>query len=552
MKTGILTIDILTLQETNVLQDSTDGPDERSIRIGGIETTCDTATVEVLRDNLLGLVDRVVPVTFERKSSYNGYYRVTDVSADTDKWFNGSTAMGWQITMLRVGPDNTVDVESRLANIVRANDFSLTGERWHAPAQSHLTYFTGSTVGTPLTRTSDTGAITIYRGIPAGVNPRWGATVTGFITGRVKFLSNGVELVAPRQLLGISGWELNNGLIRVRPAVSAGTTLAIAFYDGTAWRERNWDVRIAGSSVRPDTHITAVNLVRRNHEVAAVRIHASQPSNGQRVIIDLLLRRGSRILEGYVQRTTSGDITVAQDTAEPISAGTGYVYTSGEDVHGLRSVVGSARSFTSTDGGITKSTTTTLDFFIGAEIPKASAGGSNPGFETGAVAPWSGTNGTVTVRSDTPKFGTYYGRVTATTGAVDLRIDHAESTTVGTAGRSYTIAGWLRSPVTVAAGQAFVTLHWFNGASYMSSSGFAAPALSAGVWTPVVGSAVAPANTTNIGRQASLLAGVVSVGTILDVDSLQVRETIDSGDSASALRDQYIGAMAETTEVVRR
>lgn len=369
MKTGILTIDILTLQETNVLQDSTDGPDERSIRIGGIETTCDTATVEVLRDNLLGLVDRVVPVTFERKSSYNGYYRVTDVSADTDKWFNGSTAMGWQITMLRVGPDNTVDVESRLANIVRANDFSLTGERWHAPAQSHLTYFTGSTVGTPLTRTSDTGAITVYRGIPAGVNPRWGATVTGFITGRVKFLSNGVELVAPRQLLGISGWELNNGLIRVRPAVTAGTTFTIAFYDGTTWRERNWDVRVSGSSVFSTTHVTAVNLVRRNHEVAAVRIHARQPSNDQRVVIDLLLRRGARILEGQVQRTTSGDLAFTQDITSAVTDNTSYVISTAADAFGLKMVVGSARNFDpQADGGVQRSSTTFLDFWLGAEI----------------------------------------------------------------------------------------------------------------------------------------------------------------------------------------
>lgn len=373
MKTGLLTIDFLTLQETNVVQDSANGPLDRTLQMAGIETTCDTATVELLRDNILGLSDRAVPVQFQYKSSYNGFYRVTDVSAATNKWFNGATAVIWQATLSRIGPDNAVDVESRLANIIRVNNFSLTGERWHAPAIGHHTYFTGSTTGTPFTRTTDTGAITVYRGIPAGVNPRWGVSVANFPAGRVRFISNSVEIMAPRQLLPVAGWELNNGLVRIRPAVVGTTTLLVALYDGTAWREKAWDIRLGTDLIAP-TNFQAVNVMRREHEITSIRIVATQPITGYRVLIDLVLRRGSRFIEGYVQRATSGDMTVVLDAAEATGVGTGYAYATAADANGNKFVVGSARTFTGIPGGLTRTATTVIDFWISAEIASAPAG----------------------------------------------------------------------------------------------------------------------------------------------------------------------------------
>lgn len=373
MKTGLLTIDFLTLQETNVVQDSSSGPLDRTLQMAGIETTCDTPTVELLRDNILGLSDRAVPVQFQYKSSYNGFYRVTDVSAATNKWFNGATAVIWQATLSRIGPDNTVDVESRLANIIRVNNFSLTGERWHAPAIGHHTYFTGSTAGTPFTRTTDTGAITVYRGIPAGVNPRWGVSVANFPAGRVRFLTNSVEIMAPRQLLPVAGWELNNGLVRIRPAVVGTTTLLVALYDGTAWREKAWDIRLGTDLIAP-TNFQAVNVMRREHEVTSVRIVATQPVTGYRVLIDLVLRRGSRFIEGYVQRATSGDMTVVLDAPETTGVGTGYAYATSADANGNKFVVGSARTFTGIPGGLTRTATTVIDFWISAEIASAPVG----------------------------------------------------------------------------------------------------------------------------------------------------------------------------------
>lgn len=550
MKTGLLTIDFLTLQETNVIQDSTDGLTDRSVQIGGIETTCDTATVELLRDNILGLADRIVPVQFQYKSSYNGFYRVMNVSAATDKWYNSATAVAWQATLKRIGPDNTVDVESRLANIVRANDFSLTGERWHAPAINHRTYFTGSTAGTPLTRVTDAGSITVYRGIPAGVNPRWGVSVANFPAGRVRFFNNGTELLAPRQLLPTTGWELSNGLVRIRPATAGTTTLLVAHYDGTAWREKSWDIRIAGDSLVPATHFTTVNLVRRNHEVAAIRIHAVQPSNGNRVIIDLLVRRGSRSVEGYVQRTTSGDIVVCPDVSEPNTTATGYVIATNEDVDGLRYIVGSAKTFTNSSGGVLRSSTTTLDFWISAEVPQLDIGGiSNIGFETGTTTDWTQSNATLTSTTEQAKFGTRSGKLVSTAAA----FPSASSLNFGTVTpvAQYRVSGWLFAP-TALGSNAFIEIMWRNSSNAIISESVHSAALPVGAWTYFENTYTAPVGAVRAHRYAGIYNAATPVGTVMYVDDLRIRPITDPGDAANVLRDQYIGAMAETTEVVRR
>lgn len=368
MQTGVLTIDILTLNETNVIQDSVDDNGVRTLRLIGVETSCDTPLIDPLKNNIMALMGRIVPVQFQYKDSHNGYYYVTEVNVTTDKWFNGSTLIQWTMSLALIGADNSVDVESRLANIVRANNFSLTGERWHAPAIGHYAYYVGPVSSTTLTRTGANGAIVVYRSIPASVNPRWGAPLTSYIAGRTSLYINSVETISPRVLMSATGWEMNNGLVRIKSATSGLTTLLLAFYDGTAWRELPWDVRVEGDSLVPATHFQSATITRLDHEAVTLRIVAIQPSNSQRVVMDLLLRRGSRFVEGYIQRTASGTISVQLDTliAFTDNSATGYVVSTANDANGNMLAAGSAKSFTSaTNGGVSKTAATTLDFWVG-------------------------------------------------------------------------------------------------------------------------------------------------------------------------------------------
>lgn len=380
MSWGTLTIGRLTLAETDSVDDKVNANDgTRTVVLTGTEYTFGKWTDAQLKakaEDLVLLMDRVLPVTFSQKSERNGYYRITDAGVVSTRWQGEGSFFTWNLSLALIGPDNAVDIESRMTHVVRTNAHGIVGERWHAPAIGHYAYFLGAVAPTSITRATETGPMTIYRGIPA-VNPRWGSPVGSFLSGAAKFADiNGVVRSGVGIKLDPSWWELNNGLVRVRPASTAGTTLEIAFYDGAAWRETGpWDIRVAGSSILPASHLLAVHLVRNEPELVVVRLVALQPATSLRVTIDLMLRRGSRFVEGYLQRTAAGVLAVTPDQATPTTLSPGYFKANAPDVSGVSIVGGSSKTFVlANTGGVEVTGGTAMDFWIGAELAGAVAG----------------------------------------------------------------------------------------------------------------------------------------------------------------------------------
>lgn len=559
MSWGTLTLGALTLKETYALSDSVnESTGRRKVTLSGKETTgwATRLRLREVAEDLISLRGRYLPATFTNKTDRNGYYHVEDVNTSVLDWGTEGASLDWSLDLAYMGPDNAVEVESRMSHVVRSNPDGLSGERWHAPPIGHTGYYVGAVLPASVARSGADGPITVYRAIPA-VNPRYGVPLANYRGGRARLLTTttGAERIGTGIRMDPTGWELNNGLVRVKPNTDNGTftTLLVAVWVEGAWKERAWDIRIAGDSIRPGADLNGVTIVRNSLEQVTLRCVGTHATAG-RFMFDLVLRRGSRFVEGYVQRATSGQISVQLDVAEPFTLTGQYTVANGEDSAGLRWAAGTAKSGYSlaTNGGISHNSTAAIDFWIGAEVPKPSVGGSNPGFETGNISPWFAINGAPTLRSGDAKLGTYYGRVTATAAGTEVRLVHSESATPGVAGKSYTISGWLRSPVAVTAGEAFVQLSWYNGATLLSGSVINAPALPANTWTAVSGTAVAPASTTLIARSGGIKGTTVVAGTILDVDSLQVRETIDSGDAVATLHNQYLAVAGETMVVVPR
>lgn len=367
MKTGQLRVGTLTLNEISVLNHGADG----IVRVVGRESTPDTpmSTLEVLQENITNLLGSVVPVQFEYKSSYDGYYYVASVDTEFEKWpvdncsIDKPTQSRWTLTLQKIGADNTVGMESSLTNTTRENDFALTGKRWHAPAIGHYAYFTGvgSTVFTTA-RNSEDGQITVYREIPA-VNPRWGCPVDDFIKGRVRVTIDGIERVGTNIQVKTSNWELSNGLISVAPS---GTGINIATYSGGAWHPKAW-LLDDGSTI---SSFDTMTVIRNEYHVGAIRLVKSI-TNGGMILLDLTLRRGARFIEGYLQRSATATLQVYLASAEAFTDNSvsGYVVASGDDSDGNRFAIGSAKSFTAhANGGISKTNTSTLDFWIGTVV----------------------------------------------------------------------------------------------------------------------------------------------------------------------------------------
>lgn len=321
-------------------------------------------------ESALGSQGLMVPVIWEDKPERSGYYTVTSTSGDMlDRAAEGVVIADWKMTLIRHGSDTDVDLESRLTGAVRANDFSLAGERWQAPPPGHYAYYTGSTIPSTMTRTGADGTMTVYRGVPANVSPRWGCAVEDYLDGRVRILSIGYERVGVGQAVAADDWELNNGFVRIRPLLSGGT-LEIAAFTSGAWRPKAWWVEVGTTQI---ARWEAATILRNDPEMCVIRLTEHRATVG-RAVLDLSLRRGSRFVEGYLQRGDSGTLHVYLASAEMMTDSTSYVVKTTNDGDGNRAIAGSARNFDPhANGGITKTSTTWLDFWAGVVAGGGSA-----------------------------------------------------------------------------------------------------------------------------------------------------------------------------------
>jgi hypothetical protein len=195
----------------------------------------------------------------------------------------------------------------------------------------------------------------------------------------VRILDGGVERAGVDTPLSAGAWELNNGLVRVRPLTSSGS-LEVAAWDGASWDPKNWNVTVAASGA-PITAWSGATVLRNDYEHSIIRLVA--PLSPGRVTLDLALRRGGRVVEGYLQRGDTQTLSVylnALENATNVTSG-GYVVATNNDGSGNRATAGTARSFSAhANLGITKSTTK-LDFYLGAVV----GGGSAAAVDTATV-----------------------------------------------------------------------------------------------------------------------------------------------------------------------
>ncbi|MGW3821795.1 hypothetical protein ACWEAF_05670 [Streptomyces sp. NPDC005071] len=542
---GDLQLGRLLLRETFKAGEASS--DSRTMELEGQESSPPLTRAALVwrHDNLCALDQGcILPVTWTDKPERNGYYQVGNASADYTEYRGEVVTSDWKVSLTRLGSDAETDLQSRLTGVVRANDFSLAGERWHAPPIGHYGYYTGSSNPTTMTRTGLDGAMTVYRSVPANVSPRWGCAPTNYLTGRVRLTSSGAELCGTDQSLPSTGWALTNGLVNV--TTSASGTLDVQAYTDGAWRSKLWNVSVAGSA-SSITSWDGATLLRNDPEQIVLRLTKSL--NPGRATLDLALRRGSRFVEGYLQVGTSATLTAYRSTLETntSAAASGYVTAAADDADGSVFAIGSARSFTAhTSGGITKGSTTSLDFWIGT-VASQNTLNSNPTFETDATG-WTTVNATVTRSSAQAKYGSWSGLLTAAAGS-SPRVNSLPNSPV-IAGQSYRASGWLYAPALIPTGVA-VNINWYDGGnSYLSTSTNSTTPAS-GAWFFMDANFTAPANAA-FANVSVWMNGTPGAGVLLYGDDLRLRAATPSGDAATDLRNQYIAAMPESTYAVRR
>lgn len=375
MAWGTLTVGRITLKEGYTLQDSADATGALLLSLTGQETfpVNTLAEVRARREDLLGLVGRVLPVTFQYKTEHNGYYQVVSAEADLLHWEGEATATRWALGLQHLGPDNAVDIEARLSNTIRQNTYSQVGVRWNSPPIGAYGYFTplGSPSGS-VTRTGANGAQVVWLGVPAGANPRYGCPVGSFNSGRVRFLSGAVERSGQRFAHANSGWTVDNGLVRITP-LAAGGQLRVESHDGTSWEAKDWHFARGGATTSLGTPEQMTVLVNRP-EIIVLRLVRNRTPG--RTLVDITIRRGSRFAEVYLQDTASTTLGAYLHTTETCvdNNAVGYIVASADDAAGNRVAAGSPRAFTgNTNGGLSLAATTTMSLWLGSVVGGAAA-----------------------------------------------------------------------------------------------------------------------------------------------------------------------------------
>jgi len=371
MSWGTLTVGRISLKETYEIShqvNATTGV--QSVAIQGMEADAWSSidAVRARQEDLLAMQDQACPIIFSAKDNHTGFYRVKDCGANITEWPEGSW-FNWNLSLERIGNENAVDLESRFGMVTRQNAFALTGTRWHAPAVGAYGYYTGTTPpSSSLTRTlaGSEGTIRVYTGIPTDANPVWGSTAPGYLLGRARFKVSDQERSGTGFRIDTTDWELTNGLVRVTPAAS-GYMLLVESWDGAAWSTAELDVTVTSDLAPP---WDAVTVIRNDLECVVIRLIKSGGTVG-RTLLDLTIRRGSRLVEGFLQNSTAVTLGVKTNASVTTTnnAASGYIVQTSDDANGNRLTIGVPVSFTgSTTGGVSKTSTVSLPFYVGHVI----------------------------------------------------------------------------------------------------------------------------------------------------------------------------------------
>ncbi len=340
------------------------------------------ADVMILRDEIQhqAAIDLVIPLTYDIDSQFDGFYWPNNASFDVGHLFD-PYMFDFVIAMDRLGNEGSVIFRSKLVGTVAQNDHGVTEAEsapFHAPPRGHYGYNPGATIPSSMTRTGSGGAITIFRDVSFAADPWWSIAPAGFYDGGAKIL------VATYERAGIfapntpNDWELSNELVKITPNGTGGR-LDVSHHDGTSFETAKvWRIQSGGADVG---QWDSIRILRNTPEEGSIRL-TRDISLGGELTLDLTLRRGSRFVSGYLTRHASATLKVvlatpnAGSTVTPPGASSSVaIDRTADDVDGNRYVVGSARSFVNdlATGGLSKASTTTLDFFIGSEIDGSTA-----------------------------------------------------------------------------------------------------------------------------------------------------------------------------------
>jgi hypothetical protein len=338
---------------------------DRLISIRSGFTAASLNQMKAFRDELavtLAQSGQVIPLIWDEDGTVDGFYRPAGGSVEL-RSLSGTGFAEFKADLEWLGDDNSIRFCSLVTGACLTNDHSYTTDLGYVGPPVSVYGFSPASTGSPTSvlRAGEDGSSRCYLGVADSANPEWHAAPADFYKNACEVTAGGylrAGLTCPNTP---TDWLLSNGLVKAAPTTDGA--LIVSHYDGAAWRSTTWTVSYDGSAV--GNWLTVTPLVNRP-ERAAVRLI----QNGRRVM-DLGVRRGSRILEGVFYSDDATKVMLLDTDSSGTTTGTptGTMKKASDDTNGHRWMIGSEKTTTLTtaDGSMSK-TTARMPFMISKEI----------------------------------------------------------------------------------------------------------------------------------------------------------------------------------------
>lgn len=334
------------------------------------------AVARALNNDLHGQIGDLIAVHSDGPARLDGFYVLRQAEIET---INQAGRFSCFLTLDYVGSSSDVLFESRLIGTVKENDFDLVeadAEPIHAPPP-HTNYDPRHTT------TVDRGVayeddLTVYRDVPFTVDPKWGVEASDFYIGAATVQRR--EPLYP-ELGPIGGTQLfieqpediklTNGIVRFWMQDSGVAT--VAFWDGTAWRDKPLRFVAEGSAIVQIDHVT---ILRNSPNRSTVRYYGTPPSGNGRVSLDVTVQRGGLGMSCLLRSDASGTLGVFDANLTDMTVTSNRMAYSSADSNGHKLLFVTMHNYSNTavDGYMFKNGTTRFDVFVGMELSGAGSG----------------------------------------------------------------------------------------------------------------------------------------------------------------------------------
>lgn len=352
----------------------------------------DTATLEEanhLRTEMLAqiksdTVSGLVPVISTTDPEIDGFYILTAASVGVSHRMGSLVDKGfipYTVSLQRV---NTNVFSAGLTGGVLPNDHSISSaEPIVAPPQG-VTSFTPELTSV-LRASAAGGSMRIFRNCDETQTPFFSLVPADYYGGAAK-LSTGSPLrlrsgtVIPNDP---ADWRLDNDLARITSASVGRFTTEM--HGGSTWESsKEWRIDDNGSAIFVWGEIICLRNDPEEVSIRLIQNRSTQPV-GRRTL-DISLRRGSRHASFLFTVSASVTIKIVRQTSDSgTNISTWGVRDSTNDGDGNRWIVGSIHTVTqdTSNGGIQRASSTSMDFFVGYEEDGSSALAGNVNTDIG-------------------------------------------------------------------------------------------------------------------------------------------------------------------------